>query len=29
MIDRPYLVTGLGAPLTAPSTWRETERLVP
>jgi hypothetical protein len=29
MIDRLYLATGLGTPLTAPSTWREAERLVP
>jgi hypothetical protein len=27
--DRPYPVTDLGTPLTTPSTWRETERLVP
>jgi uncharacterized membrane protein YbhN (UPF0104 family) len=26
---RPYPVTGLGTPLTRPSTWREAERLVP
>jgi uncharacterized membrane protein YbhN (UPF0104 family) len=27
--DEPRLVTDLGAPLTAPATWREAERLVP
>ena len=27
--DEPCLVTDLGAPLTAPATWREAERLVP
>jgi lysylphosphatidylglycerol synthase-like protein len=27
--DEPCLVTELGAPLTAPATWREAERLVP
>ena len=29
MIDRPYPVTGLGTPLTAPSTWCKAERIVP
>jgi hypothetical protein len=29
MTDRPYLATGPGTPQTAPSTWREAERLVP
>ncbi len=27
MIDLPYPVTGLGTPLTAPSSWYEAERL--
>jgi hypothetical protein len=29
VIDWPYPATGLGTPLTVPSTWCEAERLVP